>query len=145
MSTISRTRLLAGLAVAGLALAGFAAAAGAFTPQPRAAADVQPLIAPVPTAPAPVVPPVAAPVPATATAIGPVPTGLPDAARLAAAGIHDPVGIEREHGRIEIEHRDAGGRRVETWLDPATGAVIRREVDDSHRDGRHDREDRDHD
>lgn len=110
MSRTTILRFAAGLAVAGLAIAGFAVAAGVVSP-PQAAA---PSPAPAPTA------------------SGPVPTGLPTSAQLAAAGIHDPVSMEREGGRIEIRHRDAQGRKVETHLDAATGAVVKQEVKHGH-------------
>jgi hypothetical protein len=100
--------------VAGLALAGFAVAAGVASP-PEAAA---PSLAPAPSR--------------TLSGAGTIPTGLPTTAQLAAAGIQNPISMEREGGRIEIRHRDAQNRRVETYLDAATGAVVKQEVEDGH-------------
>ena len=51
-------------------------------------------------------------------------------ARLADEGYRDVTEIEREHGRYEVEARDAEGRRVELHLDARTGDVLKRELED---------------
>ncbi len=153
MPNTSTLRILAGTLVAGVAAVGFAAAAGAFTPATAAApavlpvqvplgaaAPVQPTpvpLAPAPNGAAPALQPVPslAPVPALPAAAT---TALPTSAQLAAAGITDPIKIERDDGRIEVEHRDAAGRRFETYFDARTGAVIKHEQegrDDDRRGG----------
>lgn len=153
MPDTSTLRILAGTLIAGVAAIGFAAAAGAFTPATAAAPAVLPVQVPLgaaaPPAPAPVQPapalnaaapalqpvPPLAPVPALPAAAS---TALPTSAQLAAAGITDPIKIERDDGRIEVEHRDAAGRRFETYFDARTGAVIKHEQerpDDDRRGG----------
>lgn len=148
MPNTSTLRILAGILVAGVAAVGFAAAAGAFTPATAAAPAVLPVQVPlgaaaptpVPLAPAPNGPalqpvPSLAPVPALPATTA---TALPTSAQLAAAGITDPIKIERDDGRIEVEHRDAAGRRFETYFDARTGAVIKHEQegrDDDRRGG----------
>lgn len=153
MPDTSTLRILAGTLIAGVAAIGFAAAAGAFTPATAAAPAVLPVQVPLgaaaPPAPAPVQP--APALNAAAPALQPVPplapvpvlpaaasTALPTSAQLAAAGITDPIKIERDDGRIEVEHRDAAGRRFETYFDARTGAVIKHEQerpDDDRRGG----------
>lgn len=157
MPDTSTLRILAGTLIAGVAAIGFAAAAGAFTPATAAAPAVLPVQVPLgaaaPPAPAPVQPapalngaapalqpvPPLAPVPALPAAVSTaVSTALPTSAQLAAAGITDPIKIERDDGRIEVEHRDAAGRRFETYFDARTGAVIKHEQerrDDDRRGG----------
>ena len=51
-------------------------------------------------------------------------------ARLDAAGYRDIHEIEREHGRYEVEGRDAGGNPVELVVDARTGEVLRSKRDD---------------
>lgn len=127
MSNPSTPRILTGVAIAAVVAIGFAAAAGAFTPAQTVA----------PVAPAAATSPVGLPVAGST----PPAAGLPSSAQLAAAGIHDPIKIERDDRRIEVEHRDAAGRRFETDLDARTGAVVRHEQessDDGYRGGRDD-------
>lgn len=156
MPNTSTLRNLAGALVAGVAALGFAAAAGAFS-QASPATPVEPTVSALPTTgaspqPVPVPVPLAATstqtpaVPSTLQAVptlAPVPavpvtptTALPTSAQLAAAGITDPIKIERDDGRIEVEHRDSAGRRFETYFDARTGAVIRHELESSEDDRR---------
>lgn len=72
--------------------------------------------------------------PATASQTFAGPGYLPTPEALAAIGIHNPIKIEREFNRIEVHHRDGQGRMVETYLDAATGAILKQEYD--RRDGR---------
>ncbi len=128
MAEFSLPNFLAGLVVAGLASGGFAAAAGAFatTPAPAAQAAASPAPAPVQAAPAR---------PASNPArLAPLPT----TEALRAAGISDPISIERDDGLIEVEHRDSAGQRVKTRLDPVTHAVVGQRKDDDDRDGERD-------
>jgi len=55
--------------------------------------------------------------------------------------------IELERGRYDVEMIDAGGMKVEAYLNPVTGEVMPYRGDDDYRDGyrdddgRHDRDD----
>ncbi len=118
MAKLSPLRLTLAAAASGLVILGFAAASGAFagrTPAPQQIA-----------APAQASPSRAQSAPPLQTFAGP--GALPTPEALAKLGITDPIRIEREHGRIEIKHRDAQGRIVETYLDAATGAVVKQEI-----------------
>ena len=42
--------------------------------------------------------------------------------------------IELEHGRYDVEMRDANGRRVEAHLNPVTGEMLSSRNDDDYRD-----------
>lgn len=118
MAELSPLRLTLAAAAGGLVFLGFAAAAGAFvgrTPEPQQIA-----------APAQALPPSAQSASPPQTFAGPGYLPTPEA--LAQLGITNPIEIEREHGRIEIKHRDAQGRIVETYLDAATGTVVKQEI-----------------
>lgn len=49
--------------------------------------------------------------------------------RAIALGIR-PTELKIKGGTAEIEGRDADGRQVEVTIDPRTGAVLNREIDD---------------
>jgi Peptidase propeptide and YPEB domain len=51
-------------------------------------------------------------------------------AQLKAEGYGEIYEIEREHNRYEVKARDREGRRVELYLDAATGKVLQSEEDD---------------
>jgi hypothetical protein len=116
MAKLSPLRLTLAAAAGGVVLLGFAVAAGAFAgraPEPSQIAQ------PAQPSPTPAPPPLQ-------TFAGP--GALPTPEALAKLGITNPIKIEREHGRIEIKHRDAQGRIVETYFDAATGAVLKQEI-----------------
>jgi hypothetical protein len=118
MEKLSPLRLSLAAAAGGLVLLGFAAAAGAFAgraPEPQQIA-----------APAQASPPRAQSASPAQTFAGPGYLPTPEA--LAQLGITNPIKIERDYGRIEIKHHDAQGRIVETYLDAATGAVVKQEI-----------------
>lgn len=50
--------------------------------------------------------------------------------RLQAQGYRDIYEVEHEHGRYEVEAKDADGRSVELYVDPASGEVLRSKLDD---------------
>jgi hypothetical protein len=142
MPNTTTLRVLAGVVAAGVIAIGLAAAAGAFSQtstNPSAGLPAQ--LPSVATAGAMPSTDLARPnqaqaalQPASATAPMPLAPGnivstLPTSAQLAAVGITDPIKIERYHNRIEVEHRDASGRKFETDLDVRTGALIRHELD----------------
>ena len=65
--------------------------------------------------------------PATAPQTFAGPGYLPTPEALAAIGIVNPLKVEREFNHIEVLHRDAQGRLVETYLDAHSGAVLKQE------------------
>jgi hypothetical protein len=130
MASVSPLRLAVAAVAGGIVVLGFVAAAGALGGPPAAS----PTSAAPQTSAAPADVQVQAPTPPAAqTASAQTFAGagyLPSPEALASLGIVNPIEIEREHGRIEIVHLDAQGRRVETYLDAATGAVVKQEIDD---------------
>ncbi len=48
--------------------------------------------------------------------------------RLEAAGYRDFKEVERERDRYEVKATDAEGRRVEVYVDAATGEIVKTEV-----------------
>ena len=48
--------------------------------------------------------------------------------RLGAAGIHDVEEIEREGDKYEVKAIDPQGRRVELYVDPVTGEILKTEI-----------------
>ena len=48
--------------------------------------------------------------------------------RLGAAGFHDFEEIERESDKYEVKAIDPQGRRVELYVDPVTGEILKTEI-----------------
>ena len=51
--------------------------------------------------------------------------------RLGAAGFHDFEEIERESEKYEVKAIDPQGRRVELYVDPVTGEILKTEIKSS--------------